>query len=139
MSKWNLRNTLTALNYSRIKALYKDHEGKIEKGSYGTDAVGRSQYVATNPDKVVFVTFSNGCYSGELVEPHEIKLKINNQIIDLSSLKDDPDAYFVVHALIATTKKAECKFCGGDHISRCGKNRHGKQRYLCVDCKKRFV
>lgn len=107
MSKWNLRNTLVGLNYGgKIKAIYDGFEGEIKKGSYGTDAAGRSRYVPEKPEKVTFVTFNAKarCHSGWTVEPHEIKLKVNNQIIDLSSLKDDPDAYFAVQSLIEQAK-----------------------------------
>ena len=107
MSKWNLKNTLTALNYAKITAIYDGQEGVVRKGGYGTDAVGRSQYVPEKPEKVTFVTFNAKarCHSSCAVEPHKIKLKVNNQIIDLESLKDDPDAYFAVHALIEQAKK----------------------------------
>lgn len=107
MSKWNLRNTLTSLSYANVKAIYDGQEGKIQKGSYGTDAVGRSRYVPENPERVVFVAFNEKarCHSSFSVEPHRVQLKVNNQIIDLSSLKDDPEAYFKVHSLI---EQAQC-------------------------------
>lgn len=103
----NLRNTLTALSYVNIKAIYDGFEGEIQKGSYGTDAVGRSQYVPEQPERVVFVTFNKKarCHSGFSVEPHRVQLKVNNQIIDLSSFKDDTNAYYAIHKLIEDAKK----------------------------------
>ena len=91
----NLRNTLTALSYVNIKAIYDGFEGEIQKGSYGTDAVGRSQYVPEQPERVVFVTFNKKarCHSGFSVEPHRVQLKVNNQIIDREMNDAEFDQY----------------------------------------------